>query len=202
MSVEAAKRQLRREMRELRRRVGPALRQAVGEAVARHVLAWPELRPGRRIALHSALPDEVPTERLMDALLRRGNQLLLPRANEARGLDFARVSDLSILVEGSFGALEPPSCVPSEQLLPDDVVLLPGLAFDATGARLGRGGGWYDRSLPRYVTALFAIAFEFQLVPSVPTTVLDRRVRGVFTERGFHACRVQADVREPSADPS
>jgi hypothetical protein len=90
MSSEAAKRLLRQEMRELRRRVAPALRAAVGQAVARHVLAFEELRPARRVVLYSALPDEVPTDGLLRELLRRGHPILLPRAATLRRLRGSR----------------------------------------------------------------------------------------------------------------
>jgi len=135
--------------------------------------------------MYSALPDEVPTEDLMRALLERGHAVLLPRAGRERRLEFARVVDPSLLVPGPFGALEPPLTVPAEALLAADLVLLPGVAFDGTGRRLGRGGGWYDRSLPCGLDALFGVAFYFQVVAAVPVTSLDRRVGGVFTERGL-----------------
>lgn len=148
MSIAAEKERLRREIGALRRRIDPARRTLAGDAVARHVLAWPGLRPARRVALYAALPDELPTDRLMGALLARGHALLLPRAADSERLEFAAVSERSLLAPGVFGVLEPPPEAPATPLREDDLVLLPGVAFDRWGARLGRGGGWYDRSLP------------------------------------------------------
>jgi 5-formyltetrahydrofolate cyclo-ligase len=186
--VEEAKWRLRKEMRELRRRLSDAERAEIGDAIARNVLAFDGLRSGRRVALYSALPDEVPTDGLMRELLRRRQPVLLPRASSGGDLEFAACVDPSTLVRGRFGALEPGAGEPSQRLAPDDLILVPGVAFDERGGRLGRGGGWYDRSLPGDVQTLFGIAFHFQLVGLVPVTAHDRRVAGVFTERGLHRC--------------
>ena len=193
---------MRREISDLRRHLDPSRRAEIGEAVARHVLAWSRLRPGRRVILHAALPDEVPTLGLLRALLHRGHEVLLPRAGGAGRLEFARVVDPSLLFVGRFGALEPPVGEPARALAQEDLVLLPGVAFDRSGARLGRGRGWYDRSLPSEVQDVFGIAFEFQLVERVPVDAWDRRVRGVFTEAGLRHCDLGARIREPSTDPS
>ena len=193
---------MRREIGELRRHMDPSRRAEIGESVARHVLAWSGLRPGRRVVLHAALPDEVPTLGLLQALLQRRHEVLLPRAGGAGRLEFALVVDPSLLFVGRFGALEPPVGEPARALLEEDLVLLPGVAFDRSGARLGRGGGWYDRSLPSEVQDVFGIACELQLVERVPVDAWDRRVRGVFTEAGLRHCDFGARIREPSRDSS
>jgi 5-formyltetrahydrofolate cyclo-ligase len=204
VSVAEAKQRLRREMGDLRRQVAPALREQVGDAVARVVLTWPELGAHRRVVLHAALPDEVPTLPLVQALLARGHEVLLQRASGAGTLEFARVTDVSSLVRGRFGALQPPRDESPRSLSIGDLVLIPGVAFDRSGGRLGRGGGWYDRSLPNDVVDVFGIAFAFQLVDRVPVTSLDRRVRGIFTEQGLLRCmpRSVSCGRDPSRDPS
>lgn len=201
MSIAAAKQRLRREIGALRRGIDPARRALAGDALARHVLAWSGLLPGRRVALYAALPDELPTDALLRGLLARGHPVLLPRGAGPERLAFARVHDPTLLVVGTFGALEPPPDAPAASLREDDLLLLPGVAFDRSGARLGRGGGWYDRSLPGSVRDLFGVAFELQLVDRVPDTATDRRVRGVFTELGLHLCERDAR-REPQRDPS
>lgn len=199
MSAETAKGRLRQELRALRERVEPRVRAEVGAAIARYVLSWGELRPGRRVALYAALPDEVPTDLLLRELLRRGHPILLPRIAT---VDFAVCTERSALVEGPFGIREPPARASASPLAPDDLILVPGVAFDERGGRLGRGGGWYDRALAAHAGEVFGIAFEFQLVPAVPVEPWDRRVCGVFTERGLRRVRRTAEVAERKADPS
>jgi 5-formyltetrahydrofolate cyclo-ligase len=71
------------------------------------------------------------------------------------------------------------------------------MAFDRRGGRLGRGGGWYDRSLPQRPLALFGIGYAFQIVDSIPMAARDRRVLGVFTELGLERCSSQERPRDP-----
>lgn len=200
MSIEASKQLLRGEIRDLRQRIDPALRREAGRAVASLVLRSPQLCTGRRVALYSSLPDEVPTGDMLEGLLERQHTVLLPRAGRNRQLEFALVHDPARLVPGPFGILEPSPDTPAELLHSRDLVLLPGVAFDAKGGRLGRGGGWYDRSLPLDVQALFGIAFHFQIIPCVPMAPLDRRVRGVFTEYGLLPAITER--RDRTVDPS
>jgi 5-formyltetrahydrofolate cyclo-ligase len=202
VAIAAAKQRLRREIGALRRAVAPSRRRLAGEAVARHVLAFPGLRAAGRVALYAGLPDEVPTAPLLRALLERGHAVLLPRVGDSERLEFAFVPDESALVLGRFGALEPPPGARAVPLRAGDLVLVPGVAFDRSGSRLGRGGGWYDRSLPDDVRDLFGVAFELQLVAHVPVTTADRRVRGVFTEHGLHQFGSANASRESDADPS
>lgn len=185
----------------LRRRLAPAVRREAGEALARAVLGWPGLRPGRTVALYAALSDEVPTAGLMRELLERGHPVLLPRAGRDDRLEFAACREIRLLAEGRWGIAEPPASEPAVALSRGDLVLLPGVAFDRKGGRLGRGGGWYDRSLPSDVCALFGVAFRFQIVDRVPCTALDRRMKGVFTEGGLELC-CGSEPEAPESDPS
>lgn len=201
-AIEETKQRLRREMAARRRAVGAERRREAGRALAHHVLAAPVLQRANRVVLYDALPDEMPTEELLLALLGRARPVLLPRASGDRRLEFAIVDALSALVTGPFGAREPARDVPAEPLRPTDLILVPGVAFDRRGGRLGRGGGWYDRSLParsERPLVVFGIGYAFQIVESVPTTALDRRVDGIFTEQGFVPCT--REPRERSRDP-
>ena len=94
------------------------------------------------------------------------------------------------VTETSFGAMEPADgrvLDPSEV----DLVIVPGVAFDRSGNRLGFGAGYYDRFLPRTAegTPAVAIAFALQVVPEVPTGAMDRRVDAIVTEAEVIRCR-------------
>ena len=187
-------------MRVRRRSLDPEKRRAAGAAVQRLVTASPEFQQAGRVALYAALADEVPTEGLLRAVLETGRVLLLPRAASAGRLEFASVREPEALVAGSFGTLEPmPSCA-AARLRPDDLVLIPGVAFDRAGRRLGRGGGWYDRSLSADLPSVFGVGFAFQLVEAVPATARDRRVAGIYTEAGLWRVRRTGGPAEVSDD--
>ena len=188
-------------MRRRRRCLDAVARADAGEAVLRLVKASTEFRSAARVAVYASLPDEVPTEGLLRAVLETGRGLLLPRAGEEEQLEFAPVSDVTTLVVGTFGALEPAPTCRSVALHRDDLVLIPGVAFDRIGGRLGRGGGWYDRSLSADLPAVFGIGFEFQLIERVPETSRDRRVAGIYTERGLWRVASAGGPAEVPANP-
>ena len=137
---------------------------------------------------------------ILDAVLLRDRPLLLPRV-AGRALEFAAVGDLSQLRRSQWGVLEPGDDCAAVALAPEDLVLIPGLAFDRCGRRLGRGGGYYDRafSTPGAQPFRVGIGFSFQLVASVPVGRLDRRVDGIATETGF--VLASAEPRDRANDP-
>lgn len=180
-----AKRRLRDDMRRRRRALAPEFVRAAGEALVAHWQASPAAAAAR-VALYAALPDELPTRPLFEVLRAGGCQVLLPRCGD-RILDFARVGAWSLLREGRYGLLEPPAELGAEALGPDDAVLVPGVAFDPAGHRLGQGGGWYDRSFPVGSRAprLIGAGFALQVVEAVPHDSRDRQVDAIVTERGY-----------------
>jgi len=200
MSVDEAKRRLRREMQARRRAIGAAARAAAGDAVAERVLGSLEFGAARRVALYVALLDELPTDRLLRAVLDSGRALLLPRAAGDGRIEFAAVTELTGLARGRFGALEPSAAAPAAALAPNDLVLAPCVAFDRRGGRLGRGLGAYDRALPGAPAApvCFGLGFAFQLVDAVPEAPHDRRVDAVVTETELVRTRAPRDLaRDP-----
>lgn len=130
--------------------------------------------------------DEPGSLALPDALRERGVRVLLPIVPPRPGpLDWAEYIGSPLLVEGRFrGVMEPAG----ERLGPSgvaaaDLVLLPALAVDRRGVRLGRGAGYYDRSLPlaSLGTAFVAVIRDTELVPVLPTEPHDARMDAVLT---------------------
>lgn len=156
----------------------------VARAVAAALAAEARVRSAPRVGLYAAVHGEVPSRPLFDGLA--GAVRLLPRVR-GRRLEWARVDEWDALAPGPFGIPAPPPEAPAAILEPGDVVLVPGLAFDAAGWRLGRGGGFYDRAFPPGVPGplLVGVAYAFQLVDLVPHDSRDRRVDAIVTERGL-----------------
>ena len=120
-------------------------------------------------------------------ILTDGKQLLLPRINRAqRALELRHVVDLGAdLVSGVWGIREPAERCPIMSLTKVEFMLVPGVAFTASGARLGYGGGYYDRllaSLDRRITRI-AAAFQLQMVDQLPEGPHDQRVDRIVTEK-------------------
>jgi 5-formyltetrahydrofolate cyclo-ligase len=189
------KRRLRRELSARRRAVDPGTARAAAEALAALLLDLPELRAVARVALYAALPGELPTRPIFEALSAPGRELLLPRAAPGRRLEFAACARWEELAPGAFGVLEPPAGAPRVRLGAGDAVLVPGVAFDAAGHRLGRGQGYYDRTFARPAGAaaggplLLGVGYEFQVVGEVPHDQRDRRMDAIATERAVRWVR-------------
>ena len=129
----------------------------------------PRLVNADTLLLYSALPDEVPTQSLIDEFVAQGKAVLLPRVVNDTDMEIRQYTGKQDLQTGAFGILEPTGTLFSdyEKI---DVVVVPGMAFDKKGHRLGRGKGYYDRFLAKIRnTYKIGICFPWQLVDNVPT---------------------------------
>lgn len=177
------KRRVRREVKARLSALSPVDRDHQGEAVARLIEPLlDDLKPGAHVALFASLPSELPTAPLLEALERRRLEQVLPRV-AGDELVFQRLpagSTSADLVKSNFGVPEPAVDWPEVPLSSCALVIMPGLAFDRRGARLGYGRGFYDRAIRRMrkerrVPAV-AVCMDCQLVDDVPAGPLDERV--------------------------
>jgi 5-formyltetrahydrofolate cyclo-ligase len=166
--------------------VTPGYAGSAAAAVARWVLLDLAERRPRFVALYASLPDELGMRPLFEALVMRGIAPVLPRMVGER-IEFAQVRSWSDLHASSRGLLEPARGVATKRLGRGDVAIVPGVAFDRAGHRLGRGGGSYDRAFGTAAAAPFLIGagYAFQLRPSVPHESRDRSLDAIVTESGF-----------------
>lgn len=169
--------------------VSESQRRDVGGRIARRLLREVGTSRARRFALFASLRDEVSMRPLFEAIRRAGGVPWMPRVRGDR-LDFVAVRDWGDLRSGAFGVLQPFAGRAAQRLAEGDVVVLPGLAFDRTGRRLGRGQGFYDRTFASAARTplLIGACYEFQLVDRVPHGSHDRRVDAIVTERGMIGC--------------
>ena len=187
-ALAAAKRRLRRELDARRRQVSPEAARAAAEAVADALIGCDSVRRAPRVALYAALRDELPTRPAWERLAAAGRPPLLPRVDSSGRLSFHRVEAWEELRAGRYGVMEPPAGSPTERLGPADWVFVPGVAFDLEGHRLGRGGGHYDAAFPAGSAGprLVGLAYELQIVDSVPHGARDRAVDAIRTELCWH----------------
>jgi 5-formyltetrahydrofolate cyclo-ligase len=178
-SLDLQKRALRTLVRA--RMPAPGSAEHVSASVAaQERLARSELVAGARtIALYRALPSECGTASLAAALQAAGKEICYPVVlPEARALVFRRGA--GVFVAGSLGVEEPTGVpVPLEEI---DLLVVPAVAVDERGRRLGRGKGHYDATLALCRARTIALVFESQLVQEVPVGEHDRRVGAVCTE--------------------
>ena len=175
---------LRALLSERRRSLAPELLAERSRAAAALLAARPEWRAARVVALYASLKREVDTAPLFLAASESGKRVVFPRVCEgSRQLSFVAVRSLAELtLRGASKISEPEG--PAVPLHEIDLLVVPGVAFDSRGERLGRGGGYYDVTLAaaRPDAARIGLCLELQLVESIPVGPHDQRMSLVVTE--------------------
>jgi 5-formyltetrahydrofolate cyclo-ligase len=178
---------LRTRMRSLRAGLEAAQLREWSISIHDRVLALPVVQSAGLIhTFVGALPGEVETRELIEALLRRGTRVACPRVVAGKDeLAHYEVVALDDLVQSGMGLWEPdPSRCNAVSVDELDVVLTPGLAFNREGHRLGMGGGYYDRLLANSRATSVGLGFGIQLVEEVPRESHDEGLDWVVTNLG------------------
>ncbi len=161
------------------------------QALENHLFSIPSFSGARTLMLYASIRDEVPTHALMARLLAAGRHVVLPVAQkEDKSITPAYLSSMDDLSSGLFGVPEPKGegrqdCEPSSI----DVALIPALAFDLQGHRLGHGLGYYDRFLPKLSCPLIGLAYDAQIAPRLPREAHDHPVNFIVSEKRVVVCK-------------
>jgi 5-formyltetrahydrofolate cyclo-ligase len=186
---------LRRRLLANRARLGPDQRAAAARAVRDAILELPQAQMAGTIAVYYSLASEPDTHGLVYALWKRGGYVLLPLLRPDADLDWASYEGPGSLRPGPRGLAEPSEPPRGlDAVARADLVLVPALAVDRSGVRLGRGGGSYDRALARVGPGIptIALLYDGELLDEIPAAEHDQRVRLV--------ARPSAGITQP-ADP-
>jgi 5-formyltetrahydrofolate cyclo-ligase len=182
--VHVSKESLRPQLLAARRALDAGAREALARALCERVLALTEVAGARCVAAYVSVGSEPGTAPLCAALRARGVRVLLPRLRTDLDLDWSDYSGPDALRPAVRGLREPtaPRLGP-DALTAADAVVVPALAVDRRGARLGRGGGSYDRALARVPAGRLVVALlhDGELVAAVPEEPHDRRVTAAVT---------------------
>jgi 5-formyltetrahydrofolate cyclo-ligase len=185
------KRELRAQLRGIRLTRTDAERAAAAEALTAMPRQLPELAAAQTIAAYLPVGTEPGILPLLDGLRAGGAQVLAPILQEDLDLDWAEYRGARevrhVRVRPDVELLEPSSPpLGVDAISGADVVLVPALAVDRSGHRLGRGGGSYDRALTRVAphTPVLAVVYDNEVLPEVPADDHDRHVTGALTPSG------------------
>lgn len=188
------KKELRKKIIGRRDRLTADQIKAKSELIARNLYSLPAYKKAAAVMFFITFGSEVDTRPMVEETIKRGKLALAPKAQpETRELIPSQVLDWEHdLKPGYYNIPEPGD----ESLRPHDpevidLLIVPGVAFDRRGNRLGYGGGYYDRffSLLKPDTPLVALAFELQILPEIPVDEWDRRVDCVITEKRVIDCK-------------
>jgi 5-formyltetrahydrofolate cyclo-ligase len=189
---EIAKKTLRRQQRQIRRALPREQRERASVLIQQKLLPLEIYQRARSIHVYASWQDEVDTHALLGVMLHEGRRVALPKIQpQSRTLAHYFIDDIAALTPGAYGILEPHEdrgAKPATALEVFDLVIVPGLAFDRRGHRLGYGVGYYDRFLLGISAPKVGFAFAAQIVNHVPAAPHDRRVDFIVTESEVIIC--------------
>ena len=188
MEATQEKVELRKVILKLRRSQNEDERSAKSALIMKHLKLMPIFQKAKKVACYYSQDGEVDTQCLIDQLLNAGKTVFLPRI-ECEKAVMVPFSNRSELIQGAYGIMEPMGNIIELAHEHIDVWIVPGVAFDKKGFRLGYGAGYYDHLLmdvDRIRTV--GLSFEFQLVHRVPTGRWDKQLGWIITEKKVYCC--------------
>ncbi len=183
--LSADKAALRRALLDKRAALSQAERQKIEGRITENLIAAPEIAGADLVLLYAAVRGELDLSPLADALLARGVAVAYPRSERGGVMHFHTVSSRAELAEGLYGIPEPPEGAPTAAPSARSVCIVPALAYDRDGYRLGYGGGYYDRFLGGFCGRAIGVAPDCAILDELPRGEYDLAVHAVATERGI-----------------
>ena len=188
--LRAEKKALRSKIIAARRNLTDNYRQRASNRMMTVFCALPDFKEPRKVLCYASMADEVQIRPLMEKWLSLGVTVALPHITGKGQMEAVSFTDFDSLVEGEYGILTPDlekgEIIPPDEL---DLIIVPGIAYDTRGDRLGMGGGFYDAYLARATKAKrIALAFSCQLVAKIPMEAHDVLVHKIITEQGIYNC--------------
>ncbi len=152
--------------------------------ITKRVEQLPEYINANTIAVYVSMRDEVQTKELIESALAKGTRVLIPKSDTiSKRLTFHEINSLGELARGAFGVLEPPVGSKTVPLSEADIIIVPVVAWDIYGGRLGYGKGYFDQALKSKGDApVVGLAFESQQREKLPLSPHDVQLDMVVTE--------------------
>jgi 5-formyltetrahydrofolate cyclo-ligase len=189
------KKKLRDELLKRREGIDPEEKKLKEAAIKKRLLALNEFKKSKSVLFYASFRSEVDTMSCINHALRQKKIVSLPLVDEKnKKLRLYKIKDTSELVPGYMGIPEPGVTKGREIDIEEvDLVIVPGAGFDTKGNRLGYGFGYYDKLLSnskRHITTI-ALAFEEQIVPSVPNETHDIKIDKIITDKRVINCKTK-----------
>ena len=178
------KKALRRAMLDRQRALSESERAAMTASLTKGLLQFPAYPKARKIMAYLSLPGEADLDDFLRAALAEGKEIYVPVCLPDFQMEAGRLSDMEHFAKGPHGLRDLPPGYESARPEDLDLLLVPAVAVDISGHRLGRGAGYYDRFLSRVSQEKrVAVVWDFQLTEAVPAEAHDLSVGAVITEK-------------------
>ena len=177
---------LRQQVRTLRRKLAPAWIEKASATIQRNVIASDRFREAKSVGVYLALPHEVQTADIVAACRKAGKRVCIPALKRGYNrYDLCWYDEGEPVHEAAWGLTEPikPRWAATSDV---DLLIIPCVAFDAYGRRLGHGGGFFDRLLADCSAYRLCIAFELQRVTAIPSEPHDIDMNEIITEKAVY----------------
>lgn len=156
------------------------------KAVCSRIAVLPQYKKAQRIMAFLSMPGEVCLDSLLDQAIREGRSVYVPRCLARGVMEAAQLDSVATAVNGEYGIRTAPAENPAASPDTLDLILVPGVAFDEDGRRLGHGAAFYDHFLPKAQQASWVgIAWDMQIVPAVPEEAHDVCIPFILTEQRY-----------------
>lgn len=178
---------LRTQILTLRRNLDVRIKHQADKQIDTTILALPNIQNAKTISVYISLPEEVDTRRIIEALWKLRKAVVVPKIFENFPM-LMPVDSWTDLRPGNFGVLEPVGSqfINAQEV---EVFLVPGVAFDMKGNRLGWGKGHYDKLLEKVTAPKIGLAYQCQIVSGLPTASYDIPMDTVITEKETYAIK-------------
>lgn len=188
--MRTVKRDLRQKLLQRQAALTPEYKREASARIFANLLEMEDFQNASRVFLYVGTAKEVDTRPMLEAMLRMGKMVFVPKTITLGHMEACAVGDLSELTPGRHGILEPADA--KRAVSPDslDLILVPCLGFNQRGYRLGYGGGFYDRYLPRVKGKCILLAFEQMREKDLPVEDFDVPCEGILTEEGYRSAEV------------
>lgn len=180
------KKELRAEMKEKRKRLSAESAKEMSRRICENFWESDFYKNANSIALYMAIGNEVDLSELIKRAFKDKKRVFVPVTDkENKDIDLFEISEDTVWVKGDFGILEPEKRIPCNGV---DVMLVPGIAFSFHGARVGWGGGFYDRLIPKMNAVTVGICYDFQITGTIETEPHDLFMNYILTESELVIC--------------
>ena len=183
LTTDMTKPDMRHRLRAERIRMPEQAVRAKSLRIYRRLIDMPAYQLALRIACYMSIKNEVDTRMVIQNAIGSGKQVGVPVTRKDGDMYFQAIAGLSDLRPVHYGLREPVAD-PQKMLLPHtvDLILVPGIAFDRRGYRIGLGGGYYDRFLARTEAVRIGLSYDFQIIDRVPAESHDEKMDLIITE--------------------